>query len=70
MQVAAITGDVIDMSLLQFQLREFDVLKQQFTGQVATFSNSLVFFSPLLRFNSAAEKGTYHGPAGESVVSH
>ena len=69
-QVAAITGDVIDMSLLQFQLREFDVLKQQFTGQVATFSNSLVFFSPLLRFNSAAEKGTYHGPAGESVVSH
>ena len=33
MQVAAITGDVIDMSLLQFQLREFDVLKQQFTGQ-------------------------------------
>jgi Mechanosensitive ion channel len=57
-QVAAITGDVIDMGLLQFQLREFDVLKQQFTGQVATFSNSLVFVSGtgLLKFTSAAEK--------------
>ncbi len=61
-QVAAITGDVIDMGLLQFELREFDVLKQQFTGQVATFSNSLVFVSPatgLLKFNSAAEKGAH-----------
>ena len=61
-QVAATTGDVIDMGLLQFQLREFDVLKQKFTGQVATFSNSLVFLSPatgLLKFNSAAEKVTH-----------
>lgn len=61
-QVAAITGDVIDMGLLQFQLKEFDLQKQQFTGHVATFSNSLVFVSPatgLLKFNSAAEKVAY-----------
>jgi len=44
------------MGLLQFRLREFDVQKQEFTGHVATFSNSLVFVSPatgLLKFNSA-----------------
>jgi Mechanosensitive ion channel len=60
-QVSGITGDVINMGLLQFQLNEFDVQKQKFTGHVATFSNSLVFVSPaigLLKFNSAAEKAT------------
>jgi hypothetical protein len=39
-----------------------EIGKQQFTGQVATFSNSLVFVSPatgLLKFNSAAEKGAH-----------
>jgi hypothetical protein len=58
-QVSGITGDVSNMGLLQFQLREFDVQKQRFTGHVATFSNSLVFVSPaigLLKLNSAAEK--------------
>jgi hypothetical protein len=58
-QVSGITGDVINMGLLQFQLREFDVQKQRFTGHVATFSNSLVFVSPaigLLKFNSTLEK--------------
>jgi len=57
-QVSGITGDVANMGLLQFQLREFDVQKQRFTGHVATFSNSLVFVSPaigLLKFNSAPE---------------
>jgi hypothetical protein len=47
------------MGLLQFQLREFDVQKQRFTGHVATFSNSLVFVSPaigLLKFNFTLEK--------------
>ena len=56
-QVSGITGDVINMGLLQFQLREFDVEEGRFTGHVATFSNSLVFVSPatgLLKFNSAA----------------
>jgi hypothetical protein len=55
-QVSGITGDVIDMGLLQFQLREFDVDEGRFTGHVATFSNSLVFVSPatgLLKFSSA-----------------
>jgi hypothetical protein len=47
------------MGLLQFQLREFDVENERYTGHVATFSNSLVFVSPatgLMRFDSAPEK--------------
>jgi small-conductance mechanosensitive channel len=58
-QVSGVTGDVIDMGLLQFQLREFDVENERYTGHVATFSNSLVFVSPatgLMRFDSAPEK--------------
>jgi hypothetical protein len=58
-QVSGISGDVTNMGMLQFQLREFDVQKQRFTGHVATFSNSLVFVSPaigLLKFDSASEK--------------
>jgi len=58
-QVSGITGDVINMGMLQFQLREFDVEKERFTDHVATFSNSLVFVSPaigLLKFNSAPGK--------------
>src|SRR6266849_885276 len=58
-QVSGITGDVINMGLLQFQLREFDVEEGLFTGHVATFSNSLVFVTPatgLLKFNSDPEK--------------
>jgi hypothetical protein len=54
--VSGITGDVINMGMLQFQLREFDVEEERFTGHVATFSNSLVFVSPaigLLKFDSA-----------------
>ncbi len=60
-QVSGITGDVINMGLLQFQLREFDVQKQRFTGHVATFSNSLVFLSPaigLLKLNSTLENAS------------
>ncbi len=60
-QVSGITGDVINMGMLQFQLREFDAQNMgmlqfqlrefdaqrgRFTGHVATFSNSLVFLSP------------------------
>ena len=58
-QVSGITGDVINMGMLQFQLREFDVQRGRFTGHVATFSNSLVFVSPatgLLRVSSAPGK--------------
>ncbi len=53
-QISGVTGDVLDIGLLQFQLSEFDVDKQRYTGQVATFSNSLVFVSPatgLLKFD-------------------
>ena len=60
-QVSGITGDVINMGLLQFQLREFDLQKQRFTGHVATFSNSLVFLSPaigLLKLNSTLENAS------------
>jgi Mechanosensitive ion channel, beta-domain len=60
-QVSGITGDVIDMGLLQFQLREFDVQKQRFTGHVATFSNSLVFLSPaigLLKLKPTSENAS------------
>jgi hypothetical protein len=49
------------MGLLQFQLREFDVQKQGYTGHVATFSNSLVFLSPaigLLKLNSTLENAS------------
>ena len=58
-QVSGITGDVINMGMLQFQLREFDAQRGRFTGHVATFSNSLVFVSPatgLLRLSSAPGK--------------
>jgi small-conductance mechanosensitive channel len=54
-QISGVTGDVINMGLLQFQLQEFDVKEGRFTGHLATFSNSLVFLSPatgLLKFNS------------------
>jgi hypothetical protein len=57
-RVSGVTGDVIDMGLLQFQLREVDVENGRYTGHVATFSNSLVFVSPatgLMRFDSAPE---------------
>jgi hypothetical protein len=58
-QVSGVTGDVIDMGMLQFRLREFDVENGRYTGHVATFSNSLVFVSPatgLMRFDSSPEK--------------
>lgn len=58
-QVSGITGEVINMGLLQFQLIEFDVQRGRFTGNVATFSNSLVFVSPatgLLRLRSVPGK--------------
>jgi Mechanosensitive ion channel len=67
-QVSGVTGDVIDMGLLQFQLREFDAENGRYTGHVATFSNSLVFVSPatgLMRFDSASEK-TSPAPTSKS----
>ena len=67
-QVSTVIGDVIDMGLLQFQLREVDVESGRYTGHVATFSNSLVFVSPatgLVRFDSAPDK-TLQAPASKA----
>jgi hypothetical protein len=58
-RVSGVVGDVIDMGLLQFQLKEFDVEKGRYTGHVATFSNSLVFVSPatgIVKFGTAPDK--------------
>ncbi len=55
-RISGVTGDVIDVGLLQFQLREVDQDNEQLTGNVATFSNSFVFLSPatgLFKFSSA-----------------
>jgi len=60
-RISGVTGDVINMGLLQFQLREFDTENARFTGHVATFSNSLVLVSPatgLLKLNFAPQKPT------------
>jgi hypothetical protein len=59
-QISGVTGDVLDMGLLQFQLSQFDVDKQCYTGQIATFSNSLIFVSPatgLLKFDGKIASG-------------
>jgi small-conductance mechanosensitive channel len=53
-QISGVTGDVIDIGWLQFQLREIDNKTQQATGHIVTFSNSFVLASPatgLCRFN-------------------
>jgi Mechanosensitive ion channel len=47
-RISGISGDVLDIGLLQFQLREIDLETKLFTGHVATFSNSLVFVSPAI----------------------
>jgi hypothetical protein len=44
-QISGVTGDLIDLGLLQFQVREIDTQEQP-TGRVASFSNSFVFLSP------------------------
>jgi hypothetical protein len=72
-QVSGVTGDVIDMGLLQFQLKEFDVANGKYTGHVATFSNSLVFVSPatgLMRFDSASEKTPQAAASESRAASH
>ena len=48
-QISGVTGDVIYMGLLQFQLREFDAARHVVTGRLATFSNSLVFSTVILK---------------------
>ena len=58
-QISGVTGDVTDIGWLQFQLEEIDSRTQQPTGNVVTFSNSIVLASPatgLSRFNRDALK--------------
>ena len=45
-QISGVTGDVADIGWLQFQLKEIDLRTQQPTGNVVTFSNSIVLASP------------------------
>ena len=58
-QISGVTGDVTDIGWLQFQLKEIDTRTQQPTGNVVTFSNSVVLASPatgLSRFNGEVSK--------------
>ena len=53
-QISGVSGEVSDIGWLQFQLREIDTRTQQPTGNVVTFSNSIVLASPstgLSKFN-------------------
>jgi hypothetical protein len=71
-QVSGVTGDVINMGMLQFQLREFDPENRQFTGHVATFSNSLVFVSPavgLVKFDPGSKEAARPGPSMNGIDS-
>ena len=55
-QISGVTGEVIDIGWLQFQIKEIDSRTQQATGSVVTFSNSIVLASPatgLSKFNRA-----------------
>jgi len=45
-QISGITGDVTDIGWLQFQVKEIDARTQQATGNVVTFSNSIVLAAP------------------------
>jgi small-conductance mechanosensitive channel len=58
-QLSGVTGDVTDIGWLQFQVKEIDTRTQQPTGNVVTFSNSIVLASPstgLSKFNRDALK--------------
>jgi small-conductance mechanosensitive channel len=45
-QISGVTGEVLDIGLMQFQIKELDTSSQQPTGRVVSFSNSFVFVSP------------------------
>jgi hypothetical protein len=45
-QISGVSGEVIDIGLMQFQIQELDTSGEQPTGQVVSFSNSFVFVSP------------------------
>jgi hypothetical protein len=45
-QISGVTGNVTDIGWLQFQIKEIDIQTQKPTGNVVTFSNSIVLASP------------------------
>jgi small-conductance mechanosensitive channel len=45
-QISGVTGEVVDIGLMQFQIQELDTPGEQPTGRVVAFSNSFVFVSP------------------------
>lgn len=44
-QISGVTGEMVNLGLLQFQVREIDAERRP-TGRIASFSNSFVFVSP------------------------
>ncbi len=48
--ISGVTGEVVDIGLMQFQLRELDTAGEQPTGRLVSFSNSFVFVSPATGF--------------------
>lgn len=45
-EISGVNGEVVDIGLMQFQLRELDSPSEQPTGRIVSFSNSFVFVSP------------------------
>lgn len=45
-EISGVTGEVVDIGLMQFQIEELDTPSEQPTGRVVSFSNSFVFVSP------------------------
>jgi len=59
-EISGVTGEVAEIGLLQFQLKESDVTGERTTGRVDTFSNSFVFVSPATGlFKLPAARGAY-----------
>jgi small-conductance mechanosensitive channel len=49
--ISGVTGEVINLGLLQFQIRELDGSSLASTNNVVTFSNSFIFISPQTGFS-------------------
>ena len=45
-ELSGVTGEVIEIGLMQFQLKELDANGNQPTGRVVAFSNSFIFVQP------------------------
>jgi small-conductance mechanosensitive channel len=45
-QISGVSGEVVEIGLMQFRLRELDSPGDQPTGRVVSFSNSFLFLTP------------------------